>query len=292
MAITTGEFERTLYPALKVVIKDAEEKLAPEYTALFNVADTDRAYDEEWSWGGLGGPVAKTEGTGVSFSKIVPGYYKRYNQATFGLGFIVTLEMRTFEKYGIIGQLASDLGDSIREGIEVLASGVLNTSLTDAGPDGEYLFSTAHPILRGGTQSNRLSTLADVSFTSYAQMLTMAETVVSNEGRKRRMTPSMLWHTPQLEVKVNELLQSTDRPDTANRAKNVLRKVQPFMYHYLSSTTMWGLKASKDFSRIYFAMRPKPSKAYDFKTENYMVKELFMLASGYSDYRGFFLGNQ
>lgn len=290
--ITMVQFERAVYPALRAVIKNQEEMLAPEYASLFNVMTTNRAYEEEWGWGGFGAPALKTEGRSVQFGDLVTGYYKRYNQATYGLGFRVTLEMRTFEKYGVINEAGTDLGDSIREGIEVLASGILNTALTATGPDGKALFATDHPLLRGGTQSNRLSTLADLSVISYQQACTIFETMRSAEGRRRRMTPSMLWFAPQLEYKAKELLQSPDRPDTANRAKNVVRQTKPFMYHYLTSPTMWGLKATKDYSRIFFAMRPQTSKGYDFETDDYLVKTLFMIALGYTDWRGWLLGNQ
>lgn len=290
--INTATWERSVYPGMRVLIKDAEEAFAPEHPRLFNVLSSSQAYEEEFSWAGLGSFQTKPEGRPVANDEPVPGVYKRYNQATWGLSFRVTLEMRMFEKYGQIRQISEDLGDSCRESIEVLLSGILNTSLTTNGPDGVPLFSTAHPLLRGGTFSNRLSTLADLHYVSYSQMLTLFETTVSHEGRKRRMTPSLLWYGPHLDMKGQELLQSPDRPDTINRAKNVLRKVQPFMYHYLSSATMWGMKAARDFTRVFFALRPTVSKSFDWATEDFMVKELFMLSYGYTDPRGWFLGNQ
>lgn len=290
--ITAAQFERSLYPALRVVVKDQEEMLAPEYPSLFNVSTTTQAYEDDWSWGGFGSPAIKKEGRSVQFGDLVTGYSKRYYQATYGLAFRVTLEMRMFEKYGIINQAAVDLGDSIREGIEVLSSGLLNTALTATGPDGKYLFATDHPLLRGGTQANRLSTLADLSVTSYQQACTIFETMKSAEGRRRRMTPSLLWFAPQLEYKAKQLLESSDNPETANRAKNVIRKTRPFMYHYLTSSTMWGLKATKDYTRVIFALKPSTTKGYDFQTDDYLVKCLFMIGTGYTDWRGWLLGNQ
>ncbi|MBU2052399.1 Mu-like prophage major head subunit gpT family protein, partial [Patescibacteria group bacterium] len=210
MAITAAQFERALYPALRVVIKDQEEALAPEYKSLFNVLSTSKAYEEEWSYGGFGAPSLKQEGRPVQYGDMVTGYYKKYNQATYGLAYRVTLEMRQFEKYGVIREAAADLGDANREGIEVLCSGLLNTGLTATGPDSSYLFATNHPLLRGGTQSNRLSTLADLDVVSYQQLCTIFETMTSAEGRKRRMTPSMLWYSPLLEYKVKTILESTD----------------------------------------------------------------------------------
>ena len=293
MAITTGQFERALYPALRVVIKDAEEELMPEYTVMFNVLDTSRAYEEEWTWAGLGLPAAKPEGQPTAQSMPVTGYYTRYNQATYGLLYRVTLEMRQFEKYGVIRELGHDLGSSIHEGIELLTSGILNLGTTTNLADGVPLFSLVHPIYRGGTQSNRLSTLSDLTYTSYQQLLTMFETVLSNEGRKRRLTPSVLWHAPAMEWKAREILESTDRPDTANRAVSTIhnRRVTRFMWHYGTSSTVWGMKGLKTFDRVFFGMRPTTSKGFEFDTEDFKVKELFMVSYGVTDYRGWFLGN-
>ncbi|KKK75750.1 hypothetical protein LCGC14_2870610, partial [marine sediment metagenome] len=152
MAATRGGFAQLLAPGLYSVIYEDLELHPEEYSQLFNVYPSTRAYEEDQLVAGLGAVPKKPEGDVILMDEPIQGGSLRYTHESFGLGFQVTREMWDDDQYGIMRRVSQDFAGSIRQTVESTYAGVLNNSFgTQTSIDGVSLINTAHPLLGGGT---------------------------------------------------------------------------------------------------------------------------------------------
>ena len=181
--------------------------------------------------------------------------------------------------------------DSAIETVEVLAAAIINNGFTTNGPDGVPLFSTAHPLLAGGTQANRPTTDADLSVSSLMAALQTIEDMVDDRGKKI-MTKAVLLVVPTGNMwTAAELLNSQQKPYTANNEINALQEkdLLHFVYHYLTDSDSWIVLAEKEKTRLKFFWRVKLGdlrRGNDFDTTNLKHLARMRCSMGYSHYQG------
>src|SRR6266446_1097324 len=90
---TRGQFSQLLAPALYDIIYDDLEMHPEEFSQLFNVETSDRAYEEDQLIAGFGTVPEKLEGTPISYDNGIQGGTYRLQHVSYGLGFQVTREM-------------------------------------------------------------------------------------------------------------------------------------------------------------------------------------------------------
>ena len=94
MAAKTSGFSALLAPGLRKVYFDEYKRRPSEYTTMFNILTSERAYEDDYELSMLGGAFpAKPEGTSIEFVDPLTGNTNRYTHTTFGLGFRITEEM-------------------------------------------------------------------------------------------------------------------------------------------------------------------------------------------------------
>ena len=216
---------QSMLPAIDEVVMTKYSRFPDEFSEVFRMESSDRSIEQTTEVTGFGQFAVIPEGDTTRFDEALPAFNKTYVHGQYGLGFKVTKVAMDDDRFGVVRKLATELGRSAKETVEVTAAAVFNNGFTSAnGPDGVPLFSTAHPLVGGGTQTNKLAYASDPDVTSIQLALTDIRNTVDHRGKKLRIPPKQAIFPPQLEFIGAELLGGPDRSDTANRAINAFKR--------------------------------------------------------------------
>ena len=295
MANLRAQFQRLAFPGLRDFLFRGYKEKPEQFSAMLNVKESSSAFEEDFTAAGVGLFVRNDEAVEVAEDRFVPGLSIRYDNIDYALRMGFSHQFIRDMKYNIWNDRARDMGFSARQTQEIIVADIFNNGFSSNGFDGVPLFASNHPIIRGGgssgqTQSNVLSTAATVSVISVRAMLVQFRKFYDQTGVRRiSLTPRWLWHPPDIEWDVLEILKSAGRPDTANRADNVIRnRLEPFTWDYLTSTKNWGILCEKSETKIKVYMREKfnVKEYYEDKTETQWVQARISFSRGWSDYIG------
>jgi phage major head subunit gpT-like protein len=291
-------FLATMLPALDELIFNKFDRFPPQYTDFFRTMGSSRSIEQTSEVAGLGTFGAVAEGEKVRYDEAVPGFSKTYTHTQFGLGFKITRVMVDDDKYGIINKLASDLGRSAKETIELDAVSDFNNGFSGSfpGPDGQPLFSTSHPLVKsGGVQTNTLSVAADLDIPSIEIALTDFRRMKDPSGKKIRVKPEQLIVAPESAFAASEILSATLRSDTANHTPNAFRAdtgMGPFtslkVWDYLSNPDAWFIMAAKEDTEMRWYDREKFNTVHDvdFDTRSIKTAGWMRYCHGWSSFYG------
>lgn len=206
---------------------EEEPQLETQYTKYLNVGSFDgKLYRREAKMGGFGGLREIAEGAKVSYMEAIAPVTKRVDFVTRGGAYAITRKLWQNDEYGQVRDFERSLRRATDDDVEQFAFGLLNNATTttvSAGFDGLALASTAHTRLDGGaTQSNSLSTA--LSLAAVKDAVIAFKKYKDDRGRPYNSRPVKMLCAVDLEPTAEEILGSTDRPDTANRAINSLRR--------------------------------------------------------------------
>jgi hypothetical protein len=296
MATTRGQFAQLLAPGLAALLFEWLREHPEEYSQYMNVQTSDMAYDEDQVVAGLGLARTKPENEQITYDDPIQGGTKRYLHQTYALGWQVTMEMKQDDKYALMQKVPAELMKSCRQTWEQLAGNVLlqgNSTITTA--DGVTLFNTAHPLLGGGTYSNQLSPLSDLSVTALQDILILYENMPNERGLRVMCQPRKLWIPPEMQFVAQEVLQSQYRPYTGtNEINSVQGRLEPAVLHFWNTTTGWTVSTGEDESNnVKFKWRAKPTSDTidDFETKGTKHSIIFRVSAGATDWRGWAQGN-
>jgi phage major head subunit gpT-like protein len=290
MPATRGAFAQLLAPGLYEVIYEDLEMHEEEFSQIFNVHPSSRAYEEDQLVAGLGAVPVKPEGATIALDDPIQGGSFRYQHQSYGLGFQVTREMWQDDQFGIMKKVSGDFSGSIRQTIESTAANVINNGFTTTTTiDGVSLFNTAHPLLGGGTYSNRAATDISLSITGLQEIILLFEKMVNERGLLKKMVPTMLLIPPDLQFIAGELLNSAYRPtDGSNAVNTVQGRLEPVMNRFLSSATAWFVLASKGEHHLKYYWREQPQfeSQDDFFTKGANFSTFFRFSAGATYWHG------
>lgn len=249
-----SQFNKSVVPGLFALMESSYSELAKKatYKKICTVKTSNKAYEENAYFGGLGLPAKKQEGRPITYDDFVQGPTKRWTHTTYGLGCTITEEMIEDCLYGDVPTNMSDMtreiGKSFAELYEILVFNLINngtsTTYNTAG-DGLAVFSASHTALRGGTWSNLLSPASDLSATSLQAAIQSFTTQKNDSGRYQVIIPKYIIVHPNNAWKAWELLESKYDPETANNAVNTLMHfpLQPIVSPYYTDTDAFTLVA-------------------------------------------------
>ncbi|MEE8489930.1 MAG: hypothetical protein V3S43_06305 [Acidimicrobiia bacterium] len=267
----TGNFSNHLAPGIRAIIGTNLKGSEVFYSKYYDIETSERNFEDYLAAAGL--PIAPQKEQGVAITAIDPleGITKRVTPETWGIGFEVTREAWEDDLYASSGSALRDasngIADSLRERVEIEAHRPLNsegfsgTNFTVLPNDTDTLFATAHAPVTGGeaaSQSNR--TDADLSVTTYRTALIRFMNIVNDRGLRipGYTTPRTLIVSPTLKYTAMEIVQSTNRPDTANRVENVSQnETSVSVTPYMTDTDMWIIQGSKHFMKLLWRWRPR-----------------------------------
>lgn len=149
--------------------------------------------------------------------------------AKFAKTIVLSKELFDDNMHGVWQRDVQDMADKARITMDFTAFGVFRGAFgTTLTPDAVSLVNTAHPLIGGGTTSNRLVT-SEISGAASTVLTTDALNIaivklskqVDQTNVIRGSAPSILLVPPELFMKATQLVESALVPENGNNAINV-----------------------------------------------------------------------
>lgn len=299
--INTGSHPKLLWPGVHATWGQIYNQHETEYTHLYEVMDSDKAYEEEVQITPFGIAPLKSEGGPVTYDSEVQGVTARYTHLAYSLGYIVTFEELRDNKYKEVATRRAEANAfSINQTIETVAAFLYNNAFVTTfftTADGVALGSTAHVNATGGTFSNVLSPAADLSEAALEDLTVQLMGFQDDRGNFISVMPRCLIIARQEWYNANRILKSVLQPDTANNNINVLKATNAFpdglyMNHYLTAPHAWFIRTNCPHGmQMFWRDQPIFDQDNDFDTKNAKASTYLRFSVGATDPRGIALSN-
>lgn len=296
--INTGSHPKALWPGVHDFWGQVYNAYAAEYPDLYEIADSDQAYEEDVQITGFGLAPVKPQGQSLTYDSEVQGPVTRYTHLAYALGYVVTYEELKFNLYEQVSmRRARANAFSVNQTIENVGAFLYNNAFVTTyftTGDGVALISTAHVNTTGGTYSNELSPGADLSEVALEDMCIQIMGTQTDRGLIISIMQESL-HVPRQEwFNANRILKSVLQSDTANNNINVLKATNAFpkgikLNHFFTSASPWFVRTNcPNGMQMFWAERPNLSQDNDFDTKNAKAATYMLLSVGCTDPRGIF----
>jgi hypothetical protein len=293
MSINRSSIAKELLPGLNEIFGMEYGEVSGEHAPLFEMENSDRAFEEEVLFTGFGAAPTKSEGAAVQYDEAQEGYTSRYTMETIALAFALTEEAMEDNLYDTFAKVrAKALARAMAHTKQVKAADVFNNSFNSAytGGDGVELFSASHPTVGDGNQSNTIGA-TDLS-ESALETATIAVTKIKDDRGILIGASTKSLHIPSdLVFTADQILNSPGTTGGNNNDINSVRhmSVVPqgfFVNRRFTDTNAWFLKTdvpngTKMFTRVPLQTKMEP----DFDTGNMRYKCRERYAFGWSDWR-------
>ena len=296
--INTGSHPKLLWPGIHATwgqVYNAHEK---EYTDLYDVLDSDQAYEEDVQITPFGLAPIKTEGGPGSYDSEIQGPVTRYQPIAYSLGYIVTHEELKDNKYEVVAsRRAKANAFSINQTIENVGAFIYNNAFVTTyfvTGDAVALGSTAHTNTSGGTYSNILFPAADLAEASIEDLCIQIMGVQNDRGLLINIMPESLHIPRQLWYEANRILKSVLQSNSASNNINVLKATNVFpkglkLNHYFTAAAPWFVRTNcPNGMQMFWREQPIFDQDNDFDTKNAKAAAYMRFSVGATDPRGFF----
>jgi hypothetical protein len=235
--------------------------------------------------------------TSIAYDNAQEAWTARYNHETISLGFSLTEEAIEDNLYdSLSSRYTKALARAMAFTKQTKAAGVLNSGFTagENGGDGVPLFSTAHPLVSGGTNSNTPAVQADLNETSLEAAVIQIAAWTDERGLLIAAKPRKLIVPPNLMFVATRLLETEGRVGTADNDINALANNGSIpegytVNHFLTDTDAWFLSTDVPNGMKHFVRSPMAnSMDGDFDTGNVRYKARERYSFGWSDPLGMF----
>jgi len=295
MAMQRTTFPKDLEEGLNAHFGMEVDRYQEEWPSLLDTESSSKAQEEDVLEIGFGGAQTKVEGQDIAEDEGGQSWSKVYVHETIALSFALTEEAIEDNLYQRLGpKYSKAMARAFMHTREVKGAAVVNNATTTTGGDGVALLSTSHPIYSGGTQSNKLSTGADLSEASLEDLLIQVRTAKDDRQVPQALRPAILVIPPQLEYTAIRVCKSPGRSGTAENDINAHRNkgvfnTDPLVMTYLTDADAWGLKTDcPDGLKHMRRLSLRRGFEEDFKTGNHQYKGRERYSVGYSNWRGYF----
>jgi hypothetical protein len=296
MAISRAQLVKELEPGLNALFGLEYKNYADEHAEIFDVENSDRAFEEEVMLSGFANASVKPEGSSVNYDTAQESFTARYTHETLALAFSITEEAIEDNLYDrLASRYTKALARSMANAKQVKAANVLNNAFSSSftGGDGVELCSAVHPIV-AGTFKNELSTAADLNETSLEQSLIDIAAMTDERGLKIAAKGVKMIIPSALQFTAERLMKSQGRTATADNDINAVGSMgmipQGYVVnHYLTDTDAFFIKTDVPNGLKMFVRAPiKTAMEGDFETGNVRYKARERYSFGFSDPRGIF----
>ena len=161
MAISRAQLLKELLPGLNALFGLEYARYGEEHKEIYETETSERSFEEETKLAGFSAAPVKPEGQAIAYDNAQEAWTARYNHETIAMGFSITEEAIEDNLYdSLSARYTKALARAMAYTKQVKAAAVLNQGFNSAVTygDGVSLFSTAHPLISGGTNSNRPAT--------------------------------------------------------------------------------------------------------------------------------------
>ena len=297
MAISRQQLAKELEPGLNALFGLEYANYENQHTEIFDIENSDRAFEEEVMLSGFANAAVKAEGSAVTFDTANEAFTSRYTHETIALAFAITEEAIEDNLYDRIAtRYTKALARSMAQTKQIKAANVLNNGFNSSFPggDGKELFADDHPTQSAGTLKNELSTSADLSETSLEQAMIDIAAFKDERGFKIAARGLKLIIPSELQFTAERILRSPARVGTADNDLNALssKGMLPQGYvvnNYLTDTDAFFIKTDiPNGMKMFNRANLKTAMEGDFDTGNVRYKARERYSFGFSDWRGMF----
>ena len=297
MAINRASIAKELLPGLNAVFGIEYGSVDEEHKPLYEIENSDRAFEEEVLFTGFGAAPVKGEGAAVVYDDASESYTSRYTNETVALAFAVTEEAMEDNLYDTFAKLrAKGLARAMGSTKQQKAADLYNNGFATNQGDGVPMFSAAHPVVGSGTVTNITTAAAIAEGTIEAAIIQIQKTT-DDRGILIGASGVSLHVPTDLLFTADQLLNTPGTTGGANNDINDIRHlgVLPdgfYVNRRFTDVNAWFIKTdvpngTKMFNRTPLQTKMEP----DFDTGNLRFKARERYSFGVSDWRGW-LGNQ
>ena len=296
MAISRAQLLKELLPGLNALFGLEYATYGEQHKEIYDTEPSERSFEEETKLSGFSAAPVKNEGSAIAYDNAQEAFTARYTHVTIAQGFSLTEEAIEDNLYdSLSGRYTKALARSMAYTKQVRAASILNTGFTTAnGGDGQPLFSTAHPLVSGGTNSNEPAVPADLNETSLEAAVIQISLWTDERGLLIAAKPRKLIVPPSLQFVATRLLETELRVGTADNDINAIKNNGSIpegytINHYLTDTNAWFLCTDVPNGMKHFVRTPlQNSMDGDFDTGNVRYKARERYSFGFSDPLGMF----
>lgn len=299
--ITTGSHPKALWPGVHEFWGQVYNAHATEYTDLYDVETSDKAYEEDVQITGFGLAPVKPQGDSGSYASEVQGPVSRYSHIAYMLGYIVTFEELEDNLYEVVSmRRAKANAFSINQTVENVAAFLYNNAFTNTyftTGDGVALLSSVHTNTTGGTYSNILSPGADLAESSLEDLNIQIMGTQNDTGLLINIMPRSLHVSRQEWYNANRIMKSVLQADTASNSINVLKATNAYpegikMNHFFTAPHAWFIRTNcPNGMTMFWRNKPQFDQDNDFDTKNAKAATYMRFSVGATDPRGLFGSN-
>ena len=300
MAMATPEWVDALDAIFRTVYNETTDNEAPKlmYDKIFHVIQSNKAFEEDASYTGIGLLEETPELGAVPYEDADPSWVTTYVHREFKKGRMVSKKMVQDEKWNIIQNLPKTLSIAKLRTFETAAADVLNYGFVAGGgglaqfdgADGQALFSTAHTNKKGTiTQSNKITTVLSVS--ALEAVTTAMQSRLDSKGQIVTFNPDTLIVHPNNRFKARNIIEAdgsigNDFNDI-NTMKGALNLI---VWPYLKNPTAWFVMDSTAHQLNFFKRTDEdvegPVWDFDNGAAKWKVETRFSV--GYSSWQGIY----
>lgn len=300
MAMATPEWVDALDAIFRTVYNETTDNEAPKlmYDKIFHVIQSNKAFEEDASYTGIGLLEETPELGAVPYEDADPSWVTTYVHREFKKGRMVSKKMVQDEKWNIIQNLPKTLSIAKLRTFETAAADVLNYGFVAGGgglaqfdgADGQALFSTAHTNKKGTiTQSNKITTALSVS--ALEAVTTAMQNRLDSKGQIVTFNPDTLIVHPNNRFKARTILESDgsigNNFNDINTMKGALNLI---VWPYLKNPTAWFVMDSSAHQLNFFKRTDEdvegPVWDFDNGAAKWKVETRFSV--GYSSWQGIY----
>jgi len=279
MAISRAQLLKELLPGLNALFGLEYKQYGEEHKEIYETETSERSFEEETKLSGFSAAPVKAEGAAIAYDNAQEAWTARYSHETIALGFSITEEAVEDNLYDSLSKrYTKALARAMAYTKQVKAASVLNNGFSSnyVGGDGKALFAADHPLVSGGSNSNRL-TASDLNETSLEAAVIQIAGWTDERGLLIAAKPRKLIVPPALMFTAKRLLAMGSIPEgyTVN--------------HFLTDTNAWFLTTDVPNGMKHFVRTPlQNSMDGDFDTGNVRYKSRERYSFGWSDPLGMF----
>ena len=296
MAISRAQLLKELLPGLNALFGLEYKRYAEEHKEIYETETSERSFEEEVKLSGFAAAPVKNEGAAIAYDNGQEAWTARYTHETIAYGFSITEEAMEDNLYdSLSARYTKALARSMAYTKQVKAAYPLNNGFTSYNSgDGVTLFSTAHPLVSGGYNSNRPATAADLNETSLEAAVIQIAAWTDERGLLIAARPRKLIIPPANMFVATRLLETELRTGTADNDINALKSNGSIpegytVNHFLTDPNAWFLTTDVPNGMKHFVRSPlATSMDGDFDTGNARYKARERYSFGVSDPLGIF----
>lgn len=297
MAISRAQLLKELLPGLNALFGLEYARYGEEHKEIYDIETSERSFEEETKLSGFSAAPVKSEGSAIAYDNGQEAWTARFNHETIALGFSITEEAMEDNLYdSLSARYTKALARGMAYTKQVKAAAVINSGFSGAVTygDGVALFSTAHPLVSGGTNSNRPTVAADLNETSLEAAVIQIAAWTDERGLLIAAKPKKLIVPPALMFVATRLLETSLRVGTTDNDINAIKNNGSIpegytVNHFLTDNNGWYLTTDVPNGLKHFVRVPlATSSDGDFDTGNIRYKARERYSFGVSDPLGIF----